>query len=205
LVWLTEFHADQAHFLEPSLFVANEGHRVVEKMKFDALFLGVFDLFAACGHFLLGAPIEDAGFFRTQAQGNPHRIKGGVAAADYRGSIADIDLFVLADSCQEIDAGVAALEIFAGNIQVVIIPRAHAEKYDVKPGTDQGSQIKVKPHLRINMMINAKIQNAFDFPVENLFGQPVFWYAVADHTTEFGHGLENGRMMPESAKEIRCG
>ena len=57
----------------------------------------------------------------------------------------------------------------------------------------------------VGMKIDPQIEDALDFPVENLLGEAIFRYAVAQHAPQFWHGLKNIDLMAESPEEIGTG
>ncbi len=59
--------------------------------------------------------------------------------------------------------------------------------------------------LYIGVEIDAQIQDALDFPVQDLFGKAIFGNTIAQHAAQFRHGFKDIDLMAEPSKEIGAG
>ena len=86
-IGLTQRHADAADARHPALLVAEHLDGVGQKVKDDALFLGVMHLFGAGGHLLARAAIDDVHLARAQPQRAARRVHRHVARAHHRHAV----------------------------------------------------------------------------------------------------------------------
>ena len=89
-VRLTQLHTHAAHAAHVTV-LALDFDRVGQKVKDDALFLGVVDLFRPGRALGAGAAVDAVDLLRTQTQRDPHRVQGGVATAHHQHLLADTD------------------------------------------------------------------------------------------------------------------
>ena len=78
---LTQFHLDAGHTLDPAVLVAQHFRRVRQRLKDDALLLGVLDLLLTGRQLGHAAAVDDVHGLGTQTHGAAGSIHGHVAAA----------------------------------------------------------------------------------------------------------------------------
>src|ERR1017187_5200174 len=80
---LHRLHLDTAHGADIALVVGKNFDRSGEPVEFDALLLGVMNLFRARRAFRPRPPVDAIHFLGAEPQADAHGVHGGVAGADY--------------------------------------------------------------------------------------------------------------------------
>ena len=109
--------------------VVDDLDRRDERLEHDALLLGGVDLFGPRGHLGARAAVEDRHLLGAEAQGGAGRVDGGVAAADHRDALADIDRAVDVVGLEERERFGDALAVLARHADVGALRSADAEEH----------------------------------------------------------------------------
>ncbi len=107
-VGFAQLHAHAAHASHPALVVAKDLDGIGQKVKDNALFLGVMDLFGAGRDLLRRAAIDDVNLIGAQAQGAARGIHGYVTGPHHGHSAAHLHRrvpFGEAVPLHQVDAG----------------------------------------------------------------------------------------------------
>ena len=68
-----------------------------------------------------------------------------------------------------------------------------------KPSVSRIFQGEILAEFDVRCDLDAQIENAVDFPLQDLLGQTVFGDAVADHAAQLGHHIEDGDLRGPGA------
>jgi len=147
------------------------------------------------GHLRTAAAIDQRDGARPEAERRPGGVHGGVAAADHHHPAGDgVDLTVVG-LFQEADPGQDPLRILTRNVHQGGPPGAHPQKNSFVSLVEQRFKLEVASQPLAGFQFDAQLENRFDLVIQNILGESIFRYAVAEPAAGLGLRLEHHHPM----------
>ena len=204
LIRLTQFHALQHDLLDVAVLILDDLQRVGQVLEDNAFFLGFFDLDHIRRHLVLSTTVNVVDFLGSQTDGCSAGVHRGVAAADDRDLVAQLDRLVADYVAQEIDTADDALSILARASDAGGDPCSDSQQYGVKV-VAYALERDVYADLGIGDDVNAHLFNGVDLIVQFSLWKTILRNAVAQHAASLWHGLEDRDIVTHLAQEVSCG
>lgn len=169
-----------------------------EEPEADPLGHRFLDLFAARGHLLLGAAVEDGDLPGARPQRGPGRVDGGVAPADHRHLRAESRRLPPLHVPQHADAVEHPRAPLAGDAERLVPVRPDRDE----DGVEAAPELLRAAHARAGLDRDAQPPYPRDLPVEDLRGEPVLRDAVAEHAARLLQRLEDGDVVPAELAQV---
>ena len=153
-------------------------------------------------HFLAGTPVKQGHGFHSETDGRPGRVHGGIPAADDQHPIPQFRWCPGGGEGQEIQAGDDAGQFFPGKPQPGGFPGPDPQKDGFISLAAQLGQRKILAQGLVAAEVYPQIGNAFYFLVQQIVGQSVFRYAIAQHAARLILGFKYRYLVAVPAEVI---